>query len=686
MGGRVLDDSFLGSAQSKLYSYKIRMFITNFQLFNYKSYFESELLTFTPGINIIVGKNNSGKTALLEALTLKLSNDPHRSIKTLPSPSSRTTEESKIKVSLYLEKEELLALLEQIPPPIGLPKIGNHTSPDEEITPHYEEIGDVIAVVEDFQKWLDTPGRTHITLSLSSNPQFGVEKGAITDGLTFSLCNDLPIRLYDRRYQFIEIQRINNTYCPKLTYEDVIDPDGNYWGSEPIDWKSYAGDNEQTIGYKVFNLFRSRIYRFQAERLNVGSCPDGKNSELKPDASNLAEVLHLLASRDPNKFYCFNNYISIIFPQIAQISVPAKDNSTVEIRAWSIEAAKNSREDLTFPLTACGTGISQALAILYVVLTSQYPRTIIIDEPQSFLHPGAAKKLVEILKEFPQHQYFIATHSPEIVTAANPSTIVNLQYENSETKASVIDSEVIEEQRSLLYDLGVSLSDIFGADNILWVEGPTEEGCFPLILEKVAKKKLRGIQILAVKNTGDFESKRKFDIIFDIYEKLSGGKNLFPPAIKFIFDREGRSEEIIEDWKRRSQKLVEFLPRRMYENYLLHPEAIAAIINGDYSSQQASLTTQQVQERLDKKRQERGYYSNDVDIKELSASRWVYQVHGANLLRDLFNEFTEAQVEFRKTTHSYKLTNWLIENQPNYLSELTEFLTNMLPIAFGNAG
>lgn len=155
---------------------------------------------------------------------------------------------------------------------------------------------------------------------------------------------------------------------------------------------------------------------------------------------------------------------------------------------------------------------------------------------------------------------------------------MKIQYEHSETKASVINSEVTREQRSLLAELGVSLSDIFGADNILWVEGPTEERCFPLILEKVANKTLRGIQILAIKNTGDFQGKHAH-IIFDIYDKLSGGKSLFPPAIGFIFDREGRSEKVIEDLRKRSQSPVEFLPRRMYENYLLHPKAIASVIN-----------------------------------------------------------------------------------------------------------
>jgi hypothetical protein len=190
-------------------------------------------------------------------------------------------------------------------------------------------------------------------------------------------------------------------------------------------------------------------------------------------------------------------------------------------------------------LSACGTGIGQVLSILYVVLTAHSPRVVIIDEPQSFLHPGAAKKLIEILREigkngnFPQHQYVISTHSPTIIASAEPATIVMLQYiESCETALSVMNSEDTGELRFLLDEVGVRLSDVFGMDNILWVEGPTEEKCYPLIIKGILKKPLRGIQVLAVKSLGDWKEKRAH-VIFDVYDKLSGSQNLFPPAIGF---------------------------------------------------------------------------------------------------------------------------------------------------------
>jgi predicted ATPase len=629
------------------------MYLSKFQLFNYKSFLDSGLLEFTPGINIIVGANNSGKTALLEALTMNFDNVHHRSLKTFPRRDSQVKPKSNLQLSLTFEKYEFKSFIDFILDQPSGHFLGMRMPQDRHLNPD--------TLLSLFQEWLDTPGSAKIELFFS--PQESINpKNIQVNGLKSNL------HLYwlqdggspDNSYSFWFLNRGIDNY---------LKWDGQGW---------HSGRGGLYIPAEFFYRFRNSIYRFYAERLNVGSCPFGDNCQLKADASNLAEVLGVLQGTNSERFNRFNRLVSLIFPDIKRIAVQPKAGSRLEIMVWSIEP-ETEREDLSFPLSACGTGIGQVLAILYVVLTSQEPRTIIIDEPQSFLHPGAAKKLVEILreKEFAKHQYFMATHSPMIIAAANPSTIVKLRYEDCETTASVMNSEDVKEQRSLLAELGVSLSDVFGADNILWVEGPTEERSFPLILEEVAKKPLRGTQILAIKDIGDLQGKRAH-VIFDIYDKLSGGKSLFPPAIGFVLDSESRSEREIEDLKRRTHNPVEFLPRRMYENYLLHPEAIAIVINKEDESREEPLSSTEVQEWLDKTKQEGHYLPKGVQKEGLSDSEWLCKVDGANLLKSLFTEFSEARVEFSKTKHSFELTEWLVEKEPDRLSELAEFLQNVL--------
>jgi predicted ATPase len=669
------------------------MYLSKFQLFSYKSFFDSGLLKFSPGINIIVGQNNSGKTALLEALTLNFDNMPHRSNKTLPNPSSKIERQSRGDIFLHLGKGELRTLLNQIPHPIGIPEPpienDNESSwqePEDPINAEYDLADEVYRAVDKFNALLDDSDSVERSLPLSISSNL-LENGILTKRLNFDLY--LPIKKGKiNQYSFTEIQaRSDKKFTPNFMYESEEDLPDN---PPTHHWRWYQGGVEETISYKIFNLFRTRIYRFQAERLNVHSCSLGESSELKPDASNLPEVLYVLQNLNPPRFSRFNHYLSIVFSQIKGVSV-RPDNSTLEIRVWSIEAAKNEREDLAFSLSACGTGISQVLAILYVVLTSQDPRTIIIDEPQSFLHPGAAKKLVEILREqeFAKHQYFIATHSPMIIAAANPSTIVKLRYEDGETKASVMNSEDAKGQRSLLFELGVSLSDVFGSDNILWVEGETEELCFPIIVEEVLKKPLRGTTITRVRSTGELveqKNKNNTEIIFDIYNQLSTGKNLVPPAIGFVFDSEGKPEPFQKDIERKSRNLVKFLKRRMYENYLLHADAITSVLKNAFKQcetlQDKSVAVVEVQEWLDKKKQE-GYLDKGKTRQGLSDEQWLCEVHGANLIKELFEEFSANEdgvtlVPFRKIKHSVEITKWLVENEPNHLAEVPDLLKDVL--------
>ncbi|MBD2391834.1 AAA family ATPase [Aphanizomenon flos-aquae NRERC-008] len=652
------------------------MHISKFQLFNYKSFQDSGLLEFTQGINIIVGQNNAGKTALLEALTLNFSDVPHRSIKTLPTQSSITKEISKSEITLLLQNQELRNFLDYLESSLGIP----YPNYDQECEYGWEGTPENIdALVKSyFQKILDSQDLIEINLSLSSiNNQIIVEDDKISKRLNFNLY--LPKMKKDKvKYDFIKIKKENGySYSPEFIYEKVLDPYyGDTWETSHVE--IYEGGNEETITYKLFQLFKSRIYRFYAERLNISKCAFGNKSILEPNASNLAEVLSGLQSRNSTAFDRYNKYINQIFPHIKRIAIEPREHNQLEIMVWNIEP-ETEREDLAVSLSSCGTGIGQVLAILYVVMNSPEPRTIIIDEPQSFLHPGAAKKLIEILKQFPQHQYFIATHSPTIINAANPSKIIMLKYEDCETKVSAINAKEAREQRSLLAEVGVSLSDVFGADNILWVEGPTEQICFPLILEKVAKKSLLGTTILAVQDVGRLDNKSKnASLIFDIYDKLSGGSSLFPPAIGFLFDRETRSDNEEKDLQERSKKLVTLLPRRMYENYLLHSEAITAIINECDENREEKLTIEEVKEWIDKNKYELDYFPKDVKIQGISDNDWRCTVDGAKLIKELFAHFCETRLRFYKTTHSVKLTEWLIDNQPEQLLEIAGLLVNIL--------
>jgi hypothetical protein len=343
---------------------------------------------------------------------------------------------------------------------------------------------------------------------------------------------------------------------------------------------------------------------------------------------------------------------------------------------WNI-APNLKRADLAVPLAASGTGVAQVLAILYVALTATEPKTILIDEPQSFLHPGAARKLMDILAASAQHQYVIATHSPAIISSCEPNTITIVRNTGGVSTLHMVDSGTSANLRECISELGASLSDVFGADAVLWVEGQTEEICFPKILLRLAGRRLMGTVIRGVRNTGDFDAKDA-EAAIDLYTRVSGAGNLLPPAIAFIFDAECRTEQKKNEIKHRALGVgvkAVFIPRRMYENYLLHPGAIAAVLSADDSGM-TEYSPARVGTVLEEKLKD-GKYFKGVGAKRPLADPLAL-VNGAKVLADLFSELSEARVSFHKTKHCVRITDWLIENDPEALRDVSDFLLQVL--------
>jgi hypothetical protein len=620
------------------------MQVSTFQLVNYKSYRDSGELQFSTGFTVLVGQNNAGKSTLLEALGLKFLSKPHKSLSVLPRFTSPVNPSSSAKVVLAVTGEEFKDILLSLAGPFFMPIPDDLRGRGAQASP------------EAVQRVL-----------LQSKISFQVSLAASTgQSANFQIARFPSHGLYPSQ---LDGAGNANFY--------VVNPtsDRTDFTCSQESVSATTGD----FGLVVSGYLRERIYSFRAERFNVGASSVGTNSVLAPNAANLPEVLSVLQGANPSRFDRFNEYVRQIFPTVYQISVRNVTNSQLEVIVWT-ENPSSQRDDLAVPLSESGTGIGQVLAILYVVLTAQFSRTILIDEPNSFLHPAAARKLIEILKvDFPQHQYIVATHSPEIIRAADPTALFLVGLKGRESKLERLDSKSVKDQGRCLLEVGARLSDVFGSDEIIWVEGDTEEICFRLIIQDLMKKPLLGRAIVAVRNVGDLEGKRpSAKMIWEIYSQFSKSNALIPPAIAFVFDREQRTEAERTDLASRTLGKVRFLPRRMYENYLLIPEAIQAVLSALPSFQGASLTAERVKEWLETNGGKRTYIDEPSERINITSKTWLEKVNGAKLLHDLFAQLSENREEYRKTVNSVQLTEWLVANNPGSLAEMKEFLESIL--------
>jgi energy-coupling factor transporter ATP-binding protein EcfA2 len=616
------------------------VYITSIQIENYKSYWESEEIEFAKGFNVIVGANNAGKTSLLECLSLTIVNDPHLSLKTKQNEHASVEKDLKLKVAFQVTSEDFTRVTRGLDTFTLYFPLGVHET----------------VVIKDYEQYIIS----------GSFPRIIAEMGNSSSIINVA-------------FDYVNYQDTLNSNAA-ITFRK--DDSSNKWRGGGTDTINKVRGN--SIEKRLLQWLMSEIYMFKAERLNISQSSVLANKTLKPDASNLPEVLQNLRNDSNHVYQRYLRAIQEIFPEITDVAPNTTGAGTSQILIWTTDPTQD-RQDLAQPLSKSGTGIGQVLAMLYVLFTSKYPRIILIDEPQSFLHPGAIRNLFEIFKRHKvKHQYIVTTHSPLVITAANPERIILLQKEDAETKVYPINKSEKAEMEMVLHSVGAGLSDVFGAENVLWVEGQTETKCYPLIIRELCESPLLGTTVVEVQHTGDFEDDKKVQQVKPLYEKLTQGNALIPPAVGFIFDRETKTQKKVADMERMG---IKFLKRRMYENYLLNPSAIASVLSQSPYLQGKQFTLKQVVDWFDNnlwemvsgvKQWNKKYFDKFPSSLELDDEALTL-IHGANVLNDLFVELTgDTPLEYYKIEHGYELTEWLVANDKAALNEVKELLDNCL--------
>lgn len=446
----------------------------------------------------------------------------------------------------------------------------------------------------------------------------------------------------------------------------------NFWSTDNkvVGGAAYRNNKNDSLP-NVIQKARDRvIYTFDAKRFGLGRSDHDHTRTLRPDARNLPAVLHNLKENNPHLFGEYKENVTKIFPGIKSITVPPAGAGTLEIRLWPVEESVR-RPELSVPLDESGTGVGQVLAILYIAMTNE-PGVIAIDEPNSFLHPGAAKALIQILKRYDQHQYIVSTHSPEIIGAAQPAALHLVKFDGEQSRVETFPETTVDDLRMMLEEVGSSISDVFSVDRVVYVEGPTEKECFDIIVRKKRGHDEVGFAFVALRNTGDFEGRSDTKAILGIYDALSKGGSILPAKVAFSFDREDRDEKQIAELEKRCQGKANVLPRRMTENYLLSPVAIAQVLTG---LDGRGVTTEEVDASLIKHGEK--LMPEKVAFAYGSVA-YLKEVHGGKLLRAVFNDVTEARVDYDKVRHGVMILKAVFEVDPSSLDELTTYVLSLV--------
>lgn len=115
----------------------------------------------------------------------------------------------------------------------------------------------------------------------------------------------------------------------------------------------------------------------------------------------------------------------------------------------------------------CGLGLQDLIVILYFAVHPSND-VVLIEEPESHLHPDMQRRLLCFLKDGTPKQYFISTHSNVFLNNALVDRVFFTSFQKS------IDVDDATKYASILDDLGYSVADNLVSDLVILVEGPTD--------------------------------------------------------------------------------------------------------------------------------------------------------------------------------------------------------------------
>lgn len=591
----------------------------------YQSFSDSGDVEFLDGINLIIGQNNAGKSSFLRALLPDLHDDRHRTPERweahrLPAPE--------IAFEIDASGAEIRDWVLRVP--------GLHYIP---VTS--QENSDVKAVLDRFFS------RSQLVFSMTLR-----QGGTFASYPSHQLFNYVPTDL-----------------CFSAT---VSSTDGTLVIRPTNDQMK-----RDSLPGLLHNARRRDMFYFAAERMTIGEAAVSDADRLQPNANNLPNVLQMLYGERGNIFRRLVNHLREIFSSVGNLSVRIKpQGNQLEVRVWPTEAMEHV--DLSFPLNSSGTGVSQVVAILTAIMTID-KGIFIIDEINSFLHPAAVKSLLRILQtQYAQHQYIISTHSPDVIGFSNPKTIHLVKRMGYESSIKPLDLTEVGRFREVAEHLGVSMADVFSAERVIWVEGPTEELCFPYLYQKLVGPMPPGTVITSVAATGDFNSKKRDTaMVYEVYSRLSAAASTLVVAVAFSFDTEKLTDSEKAEMQRNSGGRLHFLPRRHFECYLVDPTAIAAFINTKFSYSAGDVTAALVEDTLKELASKCPLHIKEwtTDITEES---WLARVDSAKLIAGVCGKISNEQVRFVKREESLFLLQNIIERDRPFLDPLRDYIVTLI--------
>lgn len=377
------------------------------------------------------------------------------------------------------------------------------------------------------------------------------------------------------------VQSGSTTNGKKFSFSPMVLAPGG--GFESIINRSHSMDWQKTLGDNLLELiwrFMEEIYYLNANRFSEAIKIFEGNYKLNDDASNLPQVLSTIANSDKK---CYNRImmdIKEILEDIEEINTPPIDRAQDGKQNIQIVVEEKHFPSIWYSWSNISSGTKELIYQITQLNLSRKGSFLIIEEPEIHLHALAIKKFVNILKtkaENEDKQILITSHSPVFMDQLKLENLIFIARDYGES--IVIPVTDVGDMEKVLQEEGLSIGFLFGTEHpsiLLIVEGVDDHKIYEEFIRKssIDIKKEKIIIINPEKEGGYTEAIK--------YGKFLNKARTGIPFLVLLDSDTGKEKE-------EKQKLVsELKPGQFYilsnkdiEDYLIDVQAISSMANRD---------------------------------------------------------------------------------------------------------
>ena len=414
--------------------------------------------------SVFVGKNDAGKSAILQAIQLLRHQVPPLDENRARDVMSDTPERGRLRMSMSFELSE--ADLRAIP--------GAEKWADQEV------LGRIPRWRYDFEMRVGDKNWSGANLYVTGcGPVRGDDYGRL-----FALADpDAPNE--HRKLGQGYVERVL-TIADKGIQSQLEALTAEYWfkgKSTPIDARNPP--RGQDFYFDFLSQFVERIRFLNPSRAVDDEMRVEERNILEPSGRDLTQVLETWRSSDVVRFRIVRDCVKDLFPDVKDLHLSREMVSTV----FRVASGRALQPRESFRLAHVGTGIQQALVVSTAVVSAEEGGIAMLEEPELNLHAGAQRTLANWLRTHAlenNKQILLTTHSTIFASTEKHSSTYLVRLD--EDKGTQVTRRDVGHQPLVKEELGIRNVDLYGYNGVVLWEGDSEDQAMPLLLEVLAEQ------------------------------------------------------------------------------------------------------------------------------------------------------------------------------------------------------